>query len=105
MNTRSTTLTFAAVAFLGLVAVACDKSMQPTQPAPVLTQVQANEMAQGLTTDMDLLSSSLTFEPTAAPFDPSASSPLAVSTPATPCATRTGSTTCPWPPRTIALAR
>ena len=60
MNTRSTTLTFAAVAFLGLVAVACDKSMQPTQPAPVLTQVQANEMAQGLTNDMDLLSSSLT---------------------------------------------
>jgi len=51
VNTRSTTLTFAAVAFLGLVAVACDKSMQPTQPtqpAPVLTQVQANEMAQGL---------------------------------------------------------
>jgi len=68
VNTRSTTLTFAAVAFLGLVAVACDKSMQPTQPAPVLTQVQANEMAQGLTNDMDLLSSSLTFEPTAAPF-------------------------------------
>src|SRR5437660_11114682 len=42
--------------------------MPRTQAAPVLAQVQANEMAQGLTTDMALLWSSLTFEPTAAPF-------------------------------------
>jgi hypothetical protein len=68
VRTRSTTLTLAAGAVVALVAAACDH--QPTQPAtPVLSQVQANEMAQGLTTDMDLLSSSLTFEPTALSFE------------------------------------
>ena len=94
MNTRSTTLTFVAVAFLGLVAVACDKSLQPTQPAPVLTQVQANEMAQGLTNDMDLLSSSVTFEPSATPF----SADVDGSTAATPALSSTCPTVSPLAP-------
>ena len=62
---RSHSLMLAGAALAALAAAACDHS---TQPTPVLSRAEANDMAQELTTDVDLLSSSLTFSPTAAPL-------------------------------------
>ena len=65
VTTRSTTLTLAGAAAVLLVAAACENATQPTQ---VITRVQANDMAQELTTDVDLLASSVTFESSTTPF-------------------------------------
>ena len=65
MTTRSTTLTLAGAAAVLLVATACENATQPTQ---VITRVQANDMAQELTTEVDLLASSVTFESSTTPF-------------------------------------
>jgi len=67
VTTRSTTLTLAGAAAVLLAAAACENTMQPAQ-APVISKVQANDMAQELTTDVDLLSSSVTFESSSTPF-------------------------------------
>jgi len=65
VTTRSTTLMLAGAAAVLLVAAACENATQPTQ---VITRVQANDMAQELTTDVDLLASSVTFESSTTPF-------------------------------------
>ncbi len=62
MHTRSRSLMLAGAALVALAAAACDHT---TQPTPVLSRVEANDMAQELTTDVDLLSSSVTFAPSA----------------------------------------
>lgn len=66
MTTRSFTLTLAAAAAVLLVAAACEKNA--TGPTQVISRVQANDMAQELTTDVDLLASSVTFESSTTPF-------------------------------------
>ena len=67
MSTRSLTLTLAGAAAVLLAVAACEKNATaPTQQ--VISRVQANDMAQELTTDVDLLSSSVTFETGTTPF-------------------------------------
>jgi len=91
MQTRSHSLMLAGTALVALAAAACDRT---TQPTPVLSRVEANDMAQELTTDVDLLSSSVTFEPSATPF----SADVDGSTAATPALSSTCPTVSPLAP-------
>ena len=85
MQTRSTTLMLAGVALLALAAAACDHATQPTQPKPMLSRAEADTMAQELTTDVDLLSSSLTYSPTAAPLVADVAGPTPAPALSSPC--------------------
>jgi len=91
MPTRSQSLMLAGVALVALAAAACDRT---TQPTPVLSRVEANDMAQELTTDVDLLASSVTFAPSATPF----SADVDGSTAATLALSSTCPTVSPLPP-------
>ena len=86
MTPRSLTLTLAGAAAVLLVAAACEKNAT-TAPTQVISRVQANDMAQELTTDVDLLSSSVTFESSTTPFVASLSGSATMPSLTGPCPT------------------